>query len=290
MNVKEFLAKLSLASDDVIKAEIVRKTIYRAADFIAVGTKVVGVQNFNVLDIKWSFPSEISAEYPVAEGATSTNEPLVTWTDFYMSLQKAEVQLKITDEAKVRQLDQLQVQTQLKRAAEALAKVKDQNILDALSNGAGGSHAATTAWNQSGADPAGDIVTAIENILEAPGVTDADVRNIAVIVPVKAYAHLLKLQEINNIKTTLADWFKESYGIEFYPTKYYSNFAIVMVKGMDSAIHGVYNGNQIPLSERFRFSGYDMYVVRQYFATKVVPDSSSTSTSSRIYKITNVVS
>jgi len=287
---RELIAKLAITSDNELRADIVRKIIYRAADFISVGTKIVGVVNTDTLELKYHIPSELSAEYPVAEGAVANVDNSITWTDFVLSLKKAEVPLFLTDEAKIRQFDN-QWAMVLRRAGEALAKAKDQNILTTLASGnySSNTHAASAKWNTSSGDPAGDIAKALEGILQASGVNDSDIRNVAVVVPVQAWGYLMKTQDIENVRTNLINWFKESYGIEFYPTKWYDTYAVVLIKGEGTAIHGVYNGKDVPLSEEFRHPGMTEYRIRQYFNTVVVPESSSVTTSKRIYKITSIL-
>lgn len=293
MDYAKLLAKLAgeAASDEVLKKEVIREVIYRESDLLAVGTKVVPTRNFNDLDIKWSYPSELSAEYPVPEGAEAEGQ-VITWTDFNMVLQRAEVKFGLTDEAKVRQLQNYQLDFSRRRASEALAKAKDSNIINALKNGAGGSKtlASGKEWDASGGSPEDDIVDAIEYIFSNSNIMDSEIKNIAVIVPASVWGELLKLQSINNIMQSLREYFEKSYGIKFYPTRILTDTALVLVAGSDqTAIHGVYNGRDIPLVEEKREGAATIYTVRQYFATVVVPENDD-GTSNRIYKIVNVKS
>jgi len=283
-----------MTSDEAIKREVVRQVIYKAADFISVGVKVVGVQEFDNLDVKWSFPSEMEVEYPVAEGASASLSS-ITWTDFTMTMQKAEGRFLVTDEAQIRGVDKVQYQTGVRRLAEALAKAKDENIIATLKAGAGSSAAASAAWSSAtAAQITSDIQAGLDSILSAKGVTDADIKNIALIVPIKAWTPLLKIQEIENIRQSLFDWLTRSYGFTIYPSKSTNlgNDALMLLKGPDTAIHGVLRPTAgIPLVETKRHEGIGVeYIVRQYFATKVVPEESGSTTSKRIYKITGVVS
>jgi len=55
--------KLQVATtDDAIRREIVKQIIYKRADFIAVGTRIVGIQEVDNLDQKFTFPSEAAVE------------------------------------------------------------------------------------------------------------------------------------------------------------------------------------------------------------------------------------
>lgn len=279
-------------SDVAIRREIIRQLVYRKADFISVGVKIVGVQEFDNLDVKFSFPSEAEVEYPVPEfaGADLTQ---ITWTDFSFSLQKAEGRFLVSDEAMIRGVDKVQWQTGIKRLAEAFAKKKDENILDTLASGAGHTFAASATWDTATASQiTTDVSKAVGYILDAPGVTDADMKNIVFVVPLDAWTGLLRILEVEGVRVSMFNWLQQSYGISIMPTKHFDTYGIALLKGSDTAIHGVLRPPAgIPLVEEKRHEGIGTeYIVRQFFATKVVPDSSSTSTSSRIVKITGLAS
>jgi len=280
-------------SDEAIKREIVRQLIYKRADLIAVGTRLVGVVEFDNLDVKYSFPSELDVEYPVPEMAGASLDR-VEWTDFTFSLQKAEGRFMITDEAQIRGTDRVQWQTSIRRLGEAFAKKKDANILDTLSAGAGNTFAASATWDTATASQiTADIAKGINYVLSAKGVTEADIKNIAIVLPLKAWTGLFRIMEIENLRTSMMDWVKNSYGIEIMPSKHLTTDGLFVLKGPETAIHGVLRPPaNIPLVETKRHEGVGTeYIVRQFFATKVVPESSTqTSTTDRICKITDVAS
>jgi len=279
---------LMTVTEDVIKAEVIRQVVYKRADFISTGLKVVGVQEFDNLDVKFQFPSYMDVAYPVAEGARAEHGK-ITWTEFTMSMGKAEGSFLITDEATIRGLDKIQYNTGVRRLAEALAKAKDENILSTLDAGAGQTIDCSLAAYDT---PEEAIPAAIGKILQAKGVSDQDLRNIACILPVAHWQKLLKLQTIKNVVTSLAEYFGETYGMRIYPTKYsgWTNEGIVLLTGADTAVHGVLRAPPgIPLVETKRHEGVGTeYIVRQFFATKVIPESSTQTTSNRIVKLTNL--
>lgn len=292
---KKRKVNLLTVSEDVIKADIIRKMIYRRADFIAQGTKLVGLQAFNNLDVKYQFPSAMTVAYPVAEGARGVHGK-ITWTDFTFSLGKAEGSFMITDEARVRGYDNLQYTTGVKRLSEALAKEKDDNIVESLLSGAGNSAAASQTWDGGSATAAtisADIQAGLKNIMGAEGVTEQDINNTALVVPLAAWSSLLKLTQIDTLlRTTMKDWIQSTFGMTIHPTKNaaFADTGMIIIKGEDTAVHGTLSAPAgVPLVETERHTGVGLeYVVRQFFATKVVPDSASTATSSRIYTITNI--
>ena len=294
MNKKQFLqtlkAKLAdTTSEAVIKKEIIREVIYKASDLLAVGTKVVAVREFGDLYVKWAYPSEMSASYPVPEGAVPPSVEPVEWTEFNLELKKAVVRFSITDEAKLRQLGNYQLEFSRRRAAEALAKAKDNEILTKLKAGAGQSVAAAAAWDADAADPAGDIVAAIGKIFENSNILESEIKGMVVIVPAKVWAPLHKIQEIANIRQSIKDYLESSYGLKFYPSRILSTDALVLVPGEMTAIHGVLRTNKIPLVEEIRRPerGVTEYIIKQFFATAIVPDTSD-GKSNRICKITGV--
>ncbi|RLF28105.1 MAG: hypothetical protein DRN14_04600 [Thermoplasmata archaeon] len=296
IDVKEIINELKVklgpaVSEDVLKAEVVREVIYKESDLLAVGTKLVAVRKFGALDVKWAYPGEMNAEYPVPEGATAEIAEPIEWTEFNLTLKKAVVRFAITDEAKLRQLGNYQLQFSRRRASEALAKKKDEEILTALSNGAGNTVAADATWDSDTADPAGDIIEAISKIFQNSNILEAEIQKIAVVVPAKVWAPLHKLQEINNLKQSIKDYLEGSYGLKFYPSRLLDTYAMVLVPGEMTAIHGVLDTRKIPLVEEIRRPemGATEYVIKQYFATKVVPDTSD-GKSYRICKITGVSS
>ena len=282
---------------DVIKADLIRRVIYKRADYIAQGLQLVGVQNYGTLDVKYQFPAEMTVDYPVAEGARADRKK-TTWTTFYMTMEKAEGSFLITDEAIMRQLENVQYETGVRRLAEALAKKKDDNIIDTLAAGAlGNSIAASASWPAAAATSIPkDVTKAIDKIMAATGVQPEDIKSMGLVLPYRAWSPLLKLTEIENIRYQLADYFNKAWGMTLHPTKNSTlvagKYALLMIKGADTAIHGVCQPPaNVPLVEVKRSSDIagTEYTVRQFFSTKIIPDSASVTTSTRLCKITGVI-
>ncbi len=282
-------------SDEALRREIVKQLIYKKADFISTGVKLVGVQNFDNLDVKYSFPSDAAVEYPVAEGS-GADLTRIEWSDFAFSLKKAEGRFMITDEAQIRGVDKTQWQTGIRRLGEALAKKKDENILSTLWSGAGQSETCVNWDTDTAANITADISNIVHKLLSAHGATDGDLANIAIVVPVKAWAGLLRIFNVSGANVQLLEWVSDSYGIKIMPTKY-STFVsnkrgIALITGPDTAIHGVLTApRDIPLVETKRHEGVGTeYIVRQFFATTVVPEESGSTSTNRICQLTSVMS
>jgi len=283
-------------SPDVIRADLIRKLIYKRADYIAGGLNLVGVQTYPGLDVKYQFPSAITLDYPVAEGARGDRKK-IDWTTFYMTMDKGEGSFMITDEAQMRQLGNVQYQTGVRRLAEALAMKKDDNIIDALCTGAAGnSVAAAESWPTAVATSiAGDVAGAIGAILAATGVQPAEIKQMGLVLPYRAWASLLKVVEIENIRHQMEKYIQSSWGISIHPTKNSTvvdgKYGLALIKGADTGIHGVAASHpKVPLVEIKRETGVGLeYTVRQFFNTRVIPDSSTVATSTRLCKITGVI-
>ena len=278
-------------TDEVVRQVVIREVIYKQADLLSVGTKIIPVKDFEGLDIKFSYPALLTAEYPVPEGGSAEIRS-VDFVDFTMSLEKAEVKFGITHEAQLRQIDNYQVDFSKRRAAEALAASKDTEILTKLMNGAGNTVAAVDTWDGANADPATDVAKAIGAILDNSTMMATDIKQISVVVPTSKWAYISKPLQINAMKTTVSDWLKSTFGLQILPSRRISdvsaNTALVVVNSPMTAVHGVLRTNKIPLAEAHPMDWGTMWIVRQYFKTTVVPDSSSVSTSSWIAKITGL--
>lgn len=283
----------SATSDVAVRKELTKEILYKISNLLATGTKLIPVRNYSVLDIKFTYPDEgVAAEYPVPEGANS-GETAVAWSNFGLSLQKAEARFTITDESVIRGIATEQNRRSFMRAAESLAKKKDGNILSALYTGAGQAQTVSNAWDTGSGTPADDIVGAWGLLLKNSNITDAEMKKVWLVLPAEAFALVSKLQEISNINQRLRDWLEQSFGISIVATRSteLGNNAIMVVNSEETATHGVLSSSQIPLSEEERIPGVgDRFTIRQYFNTKVVPESSSVATTKRICKLDGVVS
>lgn len=282
----------SATSDVAVRKEITKEILYKISNLLATGTKLIPVRNYSVLDVKFTYPDEgVAAEYPVPEGANS-GETAVAWSNFGLSLQKAEARFTITDESVLRGIATEQNRRSFMRAAESLAKKKDGNILSTLYTGAGQSQTVANAWDTNAGTAADDIVGAWGLLLKNSNITDAEMKKVWLVLPAEAFALVSKLQEISNINQRLRDWLEQSFGISIVATRSadLGNNAIMVVNSEETATHGVLASSQIPLSEEERIPGVgDRFTIRQYFNTKVVPESSSVATTKRICKLDGVV-
>jgi len=288
-----------LASKE-IKKEVIRKIIYHMADMISVGTKVVGTTNLDALDVKFNYPSEMTAKYPVGDTAVAPRET-ITWSEFKAALAKGQVHYMITDVAKLRAVAGTQNTIMARRASEAMAKQIDEEILDVLHGGAGESVAAGGVWTSASTDIEADVVSAWNKLLETSNVTEQELmRGVSLVVPVEAFKYVNKLTLIGNVQQTLRAYLKTVYNMNIFVTRSEqlgtsaSTDALMLVPGGMTAQHGVLSAGaaraaNVPLVERERIIGSgDDYLVSRWWKTIIIEDGSASGQTDRIVKITDV--
>jgi len=143
---------------------------------------------------------------------------------------------------------------------------------------------ADTAWN-AGGDVGSDVAEALEIILENSNLTAEELQNIYVVMPAPVYPHVIN-SVISGTDTKIIDFMKENFRINFRLTDKLDTDALVVAKGVETAIHFVYNGADIPTVEEgeVRGVGYE-YLITKYYKT-VVPETPNP----KIVKITGVYS
>ena len=288
------------ASDEAIKREVVRQLIYKKANFISSGVKLVGLTTEDNLDISYQFPTDAAVQYPVPEGA-GADLTRVEWARFAYSLEKAEGRFFITDEATIRGTDRTQWQTGIRRLGEAMAREKDNNILQVLMAGrrAATDIATAGAWRAAGTTFANiltDITACVNVVLNSHGANDADISNIAFVVPLQAWVGLMRMERVMGTNIQMMQYIKEGYNVDIMPTKNVTAFVaagalatdgLALIKGADTAVHGTLAPpRDVPLVETARLEGVGTeYIVRQFFATQVVPEDGGVVTTDRIVRL-----
>lgn len=312
MNVA--LAAGQMTSDVVRKRTVVERAIWRKADLISVGTKILPTKTYPTMDIAASFPSNMIGNYPLAAGARVSLER-VSWTPYGYTLYKFEARWNITGEAKVRQQGRQDQLAAMRKVAKALAFWKDKEIIDKVISGAYSTNSVTVStgdeWDSGNptADPEGDIVTAWNNLLANGYDDEAGMTRISLVVPANVYGQLMKLMLIGNVQQRLKEYIKGVYSIDVYPTRYtdqithppgsiytlagspagISDDAYMLVNSEDVGELGIMNTNIIPMSgHKVMDTGDEEWFVRQFFGAKIQPNSSSDSTNVGIAKIVNV--
>lgn len=302
---------------------IVKNILYKEADRIAEVGSRIGQQKMTDLAAKFTFPGSIRVRYPFPEGTRGPRSH-VEWAEFDLTIDKAVVDFMITDEATIRGQNQLQARMSMRRAAEAIAYQKEYNILETLYGGVSSSTpdmtvAAATywdAWTSADRDIATDITQGIAAILKNSNISTAEIRGMTLIVPARVYPAFLQHIQVENVVTNLERHLANAFGLKILPSHNVhidmkssetengslgsitgadaNCYALLIVDGASTAIHGVLGNVGIPLVERERIQGVGYnYSVTQYFGTGIVPESLDAvnpdiSNSYRIYKIEGV--
>ena len=199
-------------SDLAYKKEIIKAVLYKASDLLATGTKIIPPSPKTNLDIKYTVPGEGSADYPVPEGRVADISD-ITWPEIGYSLKKAQARFRITKESKIRGQSNNQQIVSMRRAAEAIAKKQDAEIIDTIVAASGGTItvAGGDEWNTADGDPETDIVNARTDILHNSDVTTAEIRQLSLLVGTAVSAALFKLQLIGNVQQSVATYLQQAY-------------------------------------------------------------------------------
>jgi hypothetical protein len=288
-------------SDNTVKANVIREFIYKGADLLTDAKILAPTVGYDQLDIKGEFPSDADVDYPVAEGATG-NEGRITWSNYNFSLELGEGSFKITDQAVLRGFQKLQYQTGMAKVMKAFARKKNANIVSTVFAGAGLTHATGGAWDTNTNYVISDVNLALNSLLESTtaDLSMEDLKRATIALPIKAWNIINGLTVIDNVKTTFADYLRtKNPGLTIMPFREMSgatgvgggNDMLVEIPGFDTARHGVLENpkNPVPLVESKREGAATKWTTREWFATKVIGDSTSVLTSSRIMTITGIL-
>lgn len=294
-----------VTTDDVLKADIYKEVIWKRSSLISVGEKIVPVFNTAHFEQKlyWTDIEAIQGEFPVSEEATSAKAAPAPWAEFAVRMQMAEYRWLISFWAKARQLENSQNEAMLRGGAEWFRRCLDSQILDALYAGAGATAVTIGAgdeWDSGSAsmDPEKNIIDAFNNIVSESNLDiEAEMATVCLVFPAKVDATLRSLKMIGNVQQSLMQYFKNTYGFQFFPTRYYDETgttklqddALMVIKSPETARHYKYTGGAIPLAKTKEHDRGSEYITRAIFGTVVVPSASGVTTSKRICKIANVI-
>lgn len=275
---------------DILKAEILRRVVYKKAEELMTGKAAVNLEGMDALELKLTLPTSTRLDpQEISEGAKADLQHM-EWFDVTQVMKKEQVRILVTDEARARMLSDIQTRYSINAAARGLAFSKDTDIFTTLAAGSAGSDAAGTAWNAaSGADPARNIATTIGTILNNTVAMDSDVSSIVIFYPMRLYGFLKKPIEIGQMYQSIARFVEAEYQIGFIPTRQLTTSALVVMKSDETAMHVTYTGSSVPTAEQDRLAGVgDEYILTQYFKTFIVPEAEGGSTNNRIRTITGV--
>lgn len=280
-------------SDQVIKKDIIRRLMYTQANNLSVGTQIVGTETIDSLDIEFEYPGEMSAQYPVAMDSVTERER-ISWNRFEMSLEQGQSRYFMTDSAKLRGVSNLQQRMTSRRSGEALARRKDENIIGTIKDAAISENEEAIPngeeWDQDTTDLVEEFRQMWEEILVNAPLSNLDVRNFSVVLPVRIWTQLNTLELINNVQQQMKDYLGQTFGFSLWPTKLgmheddkvdLQNTAIMIIPGSETAIHGQLSTSAassagVPLVETERaFGKGEDYLVKQWFNTGIMEHESA---------------
>lgn len=290
---------------DALRRDLIAELVwFKTLSYVEFMDAVV-VENTDVLDKHLRFPKDHTLPtYQINEGATGEYQKL-GFFDIGFSMNKYRSKLMIDDESRVRNDEATQWNYSMDAVARGMAIARDNDILNALWNGAGTEKEAGTPWNNNAADVLGDIANTIEEIFDKTNsnVTENELKDIVVYYPLKLFGRL-KLPEMfrdnasggnmGRLRTDAVDsWLTQRLGFTFKGSRKLNdqNAALAVIKGPQTAIHYNYTGGKIPTVEQVRDAdeGSDAYMVTQYYTTRCMPQSfTQQTTNDRIIKITTV--
>jgi len=281
---------VTTSDKDILKMEIMRQIIEARAEELMVGKELVPVETMNSLELKMMLPKVTRFDpEEIAEGALA-NYQMLEWFETSQTMKKEQTRIKVTDEAKARMQQDIQTKKSIEAAARGLAWSRDTDIFSTLATGAASHAAAEEPWTSASADPAADIAAAIDEMLSNTYLTDADLNNVRLAVPVGLWGYLNRPVTIGTMdKVMWGKFLEDMYRLKILYTRQLTTNAILVINSPETATHVVYSGNNIPTVESGRIRGVgDEYVFTHYFKTFIMPESKGGTTNHRIFKITGV--
>jgi len=283
-----------------IAENVMRDLVYKKSDLIEVGTRLIPSETYSMLEKQFEFPSELTADYPVANQGLSSRQK-ISWSTYNILLEQAQVRFLFADTAILRGIRDETRQKTIRRAGEAMATAVDDNIIDAIEAGINASNTVTVAdgseWNAGGvdADIQQDVKDGWSNIFNNSNITTEEIKSLNLLVPAAVYGEFLENQLIGNVTQTLRSYLGNSDGFgvtNIYPSRHTSltDAAYLIVNSDETGEYAELKTSVIPMEETQRIFGVgNDFLVKKWFNSVIVPASSSVTTSYRIAKIDNVV-
>jgi hypothetical protein len=279
------------SDEEALKAQLLTEIIYNKADTLYVGG--IAMPSITVPNLNYRFSTPTINRHTMQEIQEGGKADLSNfqWYDTYGELKKYQVRVIVNDEVKAVEGGTMQMDMNIEFAADALGYKKDIDILTALSAGAYSSNvvAADLPWTNEASQPQNDITASIAKILEnATNLTEADLKNMVLLYPAKAFGQLSKPIQIGEIMESVEQFINQK-GLKLAWTRNLSTDALLVVNTPKMGRHIVHDGSKIPGAENWREVGVgDGFLVTQYFDTKIVPYADGQTTSKFIGKITDV--
>jgi len=275
---------------DILKKEILRQLIEVRAEELMIGKELVPIDTMDALELKMTLPKVTRFDpEEIAEGALSGYQ-MMEWFDTTQVMKKEQTRIKITDEAKARMQADIQTRKSIEAAARGLAWSRDTDIFTTIASGYVGTASAGAYWTSADADPASDIAAGIDNILTNLYLTDSDLQNMKLAVPIGLWGYMNRPVTIGTMdKVFWSNYLEQMYKLKILYTRQLTTTSYLVINSPETACHIIYGGSSIPTSESGRILGVgEEYVFTHYFKTFIMPEAENGTTNHRIYRITGV--
>lgn len=275
---------------NILKKEILRQLIEVRAEELMIGKELVPIETMDALELKMTLPKVTRFDpEQIAEGAAAGYQ-MLEWFDTTQVMKKEQTRIKVTDEAKARMQADIQVRKSIEAAARGLAWSRDTDIFTTLAGGYSGTAAAADYWTSPDSDPAGDIAAGIDSILTNLYLTDSDLQNMKLAVPIGLWGYMNRPVTIGTMdKVFWSNYLEQMYKLKILYTRQLTTTAYLVINSPETASHIVYGGSAIPTSESGRLIGVgEEFVFTHYFKTFIMPEAENGTTNHRIYRITGV--
>lgn len=275
---------------NILKKEILRNLIEVRAEELMIGKELIPVETMDALELKMTLPKVTRFDpEDIAEGGAAGYQ-MLEWFDTTQVMKKQQTRIKITDEAKARMQADIQTRKSIEAAARGLAWARDTDIFTTLASGYAHTAAAANYWTGADADIASDVSAALDTLLTGTYLTDADLQNMRMAVPMGLWGYLNKPVTLGTMdKMFWSEYIQNKYNLKIVYTRQLSTDAYIVVNSPETASHIVYGGASIPTSESGRILGVgEEYVFTHYFKTFIMPEAENGTTNHRIYKISGI--
>lgn len=275
---------------DILKKEILRQLIEVRAEELMIGKELIPIDTMDALELKMTLPKVTRFDpEQIAEGGLASYQ-MLEWFDTTQVMKKEQTRIKITDEAKARMQADIQTRKSIEAAARGLAWSRDTDIFTTLASGYVHTAAADAYWTSDDSEPAGDIAAAIDTMLTGIYMTDADLVNMKLAVPIGCWGYMNRPVTIGTMdKVMWANYLEQNYRLKILYTRQLTTDAYLVINSPETATQIVYGGSAIPTAESGRIRGIgEEYVFTHYFKTFIMPEAENGTTNHRIYKISGV--
>ncbi len=282
------------STTDMYKQDILRELIYTKADKMLMGKYACVMKDSKVIDLKFDLPKSTRISSQVVGEYSLADKSRIEFYQVPVSLEKRQTIVTISDESKIRQMANSQLEISLEQAADGLAYDIDTEIFTALNAGAGQTEAASGVWTDDTTNIAADIAAITGDILDNTTMMDTDLQNVVLYYPAKLWGYLKSPMQVGATTIPIRSWLESEYNLNMLPTRKLTNSATVVVKSALTAYHWTYvpdPGEQtVPLVEFARATGRgDEYYINRYSKTMIIPKGEDYTTSDRIGTITGIL-